>query len=91
MSRANYFPEERETIVRYDDLEGIWYFETNSFKHVNQFKKRAIADKAITIDKEEYNEGGNLIYIRAHWNKDFVNFSPYPTKKKNLIHNEQLE
>lgn len=28
-----YLPEERETVIRFDELDNAWYFETSVRKH----------------------------------------------------------
>ena len=32
-----YQQEERETVVRYDELENTWYIETNVRRHISKF------------------------------------------------------
>ena len=35
----SYLPEERETIVRYDEMDNCWYFESNVRRHVTKILK----------------------------------------------------
>ncbi|WEB05487.1 hypothetical protein [Streptococcus anginosus] len=34
-----YLPEERETVIRYDELDNCWYFESNVRRHVTKILK----------------------------------------------------
>lgn len=34
-----YLPEERETLIRYDELDNCWYFESNVRRHVTKILK----------------------------------------------------
>lgn len=35
-----YLPEERETVIRFDELDNAWYFETSVRKHITKIEKR---------------------------------------------------
>ena len=35
-----YLPEERETVIRFDELDNTWYFETSVRKHITKIEKR---------------------------------------------------
>lgn len=34
-----YLPEERETVIRYNELDNCWYFESNVWRHVTKILK----------------------------------------------------
>ena len=35
-----YLPEERETVIRYNELDNCWYFETSVRRHITKIEKR---------------------------------------------------
>ena len=56
-----YTLEERETIVRYDEMDKCWYFESNVRRHVTKILKMEHAFDE--IEKELENDF--CIYVRA--------------------------
>ena len=53
-----YLPEERETVVRYDELEKSWYFETSVRRHITKIEKRL---ELYEIISEELDDRGRRI------------------------------
>lgn len=83
-----YQQEERETVVRYDEQDNAWYFESNVRRHISKFLKMAKAFEELNEEKE----AGRVVSIRAKLS-DLDNFSVSPfvrNKRKgqtnNLIH-----
>ncbi|HGD6505585.1 TPA: hypothetical protein ACIZ50_002044 [Streptococcus agalactiae] len=68
-----YTLEERETIVRYDEMDKCWYFESNVRRHVTKILKMEHAFDE--IEKELENDF--CIYVRAKLS-DLNNFSVNP-------------
>ena len=74
-----YQQEERETVVRYDEQDNAWYFETNVRRHISKFLKMA---KAFEELHEEKEAGAKL--------SDLDNFSVSPfvrNKRKGQTNN----
>lgn len=74
-----YLPDERETIIRYDELENAWYFETSVRRHITKIEKRLDLYEIIS---EELDERGRRIYIRAKMIKGTVSPFAKPPRKK---------
>lgn len=74
-----YLPEERETVIRYDELDNCWYFETSVRRHITKIKKRI---ELYEILSEEFDERGNRIYIHAKMKKGTVSPFAKPPRKK---------
>lgn len=72
-----YLLEEQETIIRYDKLDKIWYYETNIYEHITKILKDS--ERYDVIDTEE--EKGRIIAIRAKI-KNLEDFSINPWAKK---------
>ena len=51
-----YLPEERETVVRYDELEKSWSFETSERRHITKIEKRL---ELYQIFSEELEDRGS--------------------------------
>ena len=82
-----YLPEERETIVRYDELENSWCLESNVRKHITKILK--MEDAFETINKEL--EDGRVISVRAKLaNLDDYSINPFVRKRRKLS-DEQRE
>lgn len=76
-----YLLEEQETIIRFDKLDKIWYFETNVYEHINKILKDI--ECYDVIDTEE--EKGRVIYIRAKIkNLEEFNIKPWAKKRKKM-------
>jgi hypothetical protein len=84
----SYLPEERETIVRYDEMDNCWYFESNVRRHVTKILKMEQAFDE--IEKEFENDF--CIYVRAKLS-DLNNFSvnPFVNNKRKLSEEQRLE
>lgn len=65
-----YQQEERETVVRYDEQDNAWYFESNVRRHISKFLKMAKAFEELNEEKE----AGRVVSIRAKLS-DLDNFS----------------
>ncbi|HFI0119234.1 TPA: hypothetical protein ACGPB3_000144 [Streptococcus suis] len=50
-----YLPEERETVINYDELEDTWTFETSVRRHITKIEKRI---ELYDILSEEIDERG---------------------------------
>lgn len=74
-----YLPEERETLIRYDELDDVWIFETNVRRHITKIEKRI---DLYEILSEELDERGRRIYIRAKMKKGTVSPFAKPPRKK---------
>lgn len=83
-----YTLEERETIVRYDEMDKCWYFESNVRRHVTKILKMEHAFDE--IEKELENDF--CIYVRAKLS-DLNNFSvnPFVKNKRKLSDEQRLE
>ncbi|WP_105157794.1 hypothetical protein, partial [Streptococcus suis] len=57
-----YLPEERETVINYDELADTWTFETSVRRHITKIEKRI---ELYDILSEEIDERGNRVYIRV--------------------------
>ncbi|SUN08228.1 Uncharacterised protein [Streptococcus acidominimus] len=68
-----YLSEEKETLIRYDELDKCWYFESNVRKHINKILK--LESYFETITKEV--EGGKIISVSAKLS-DLDNYSVHP-------------
>lgn len=81
-----YLPEERETIIRYDEQENCWYFESNVRRHVTKILKTEHAFEQ--VDKELENDF--CVYVRAKLS-DLENFSvsPFVKNKRKLSEDER--
>lgn len=84
----SYQQEERETVVRYDEQDNAWYFESNVRRHISKILKFEKAFEELIEEKE----AGRVVSIRAKLS-DLDNFSVNPfvrNKRKgqtnNLIH-----
>lgn len=74
-----YLPEERETVIRYDELDNCWYFESNVRRHITKIEKRI---ELYEILSEEFDERGNRIYIQAKMLEADV--SPFAKPKRKI-------
>lgn len=74
-----YLPEERETVIRYDELDNYWYFETSVRRHITKIEKRI---ELYEILSEEFDERGNRIYIQAKMLE--ANVSPFAKPKRKI-------
>lgn len=77
-----YLPEERETVVRYDELEKSWYFETSVRRHITKIEKRL---ELYEIFSEELDDRGRRIYIHAKLKEGTVSPFARPPRKKTTV------
>lgn len=58
--------EEQETLLRFDPISKLWIYETNYYQHINAILKHIEKNKdALTINKIEKDDRGNVTYIQA--------------------------
>ena len=74
-----YLPEERETVIHYDELENAWYFETSVRRHITKIEKRL---GLYEILGQELDDRGRRIYIRAKLKQGTVSPFAKPPRKK---------
>ncbi len=83
-----YLPEERETVIRYDELDNCWYFESNVRRHVTKILKMEHAFES--VEKELENDF--CVYVRAKLsNLDDFLVSPFVRKKAKLTEEQKRE
>lgn len=76
-----YLPEERETVIRYDELDDCWYFESNVRRHVTKILKMEHAFESV----EKELENNFCIYVRAKLsNLDDFSVSPFVRNKAKM-------
>ena len=81
-----YQQEERETVVRYDEQENAWYFESNVRRHISKILKTSKAFEELIEEKE----AGRVVSIRAKLS-DLDNFSVSPfVRNKRKGHTNNL-
>ncbi|HEM5158607.1 TPA: hypothetical protein U1277_001183 [Streptococcus suis] len=81
-----YLPEERETVINYDELEDTWIFETSVRRHITKIEKRI---ELYDILSEEIDERGNRIYIRVKMVDGNIN--PFAKPKLKLTEEQRRE
>ncbi|HFI0100947.1 TPA: hypothetical protein ACGORY_001542 [Streptococcus suis] len=81
-----YLPEERETVINYDELEDTWTFETSVRRHITKIEKRI---ELYDILSEEIDERGNRIYIRVKMIDGNIN--PFAKPKLRLTEEQRKE
>lgn len=74
-----YLPEERETVIRYDELGNCWYFETSVRRHITKIEKRI---DLYEILYEEFDERGNRVFIQVKMLEADV--SPFAKPKRKI-------
>lgn len=81
-----YSIDERETLIRYDEKDNCWYFESSVRKHINQIIKSETCFEQ--VDKEI--ENGIVIYVSAKLS-DLENYSvkPFVKTKRKLSDNQK--
>uniref|UniRef100_UPI003F68C0AC hypothetical protein n=1 Tax=Streptococcus pluranimalium TaxID=82348 RepID=UPI003F68C0AC len=76
-----YLAEERETVIRYDEQDNTWHFESNIRKHITKILKTE--DAFESVDKEI--EDGRVISVRAKLsNLDDFMVNPFVKNKRKL-------
>ncbi|MBF7075526.1 hypothetical protein ACLMK5_01595 [Streptococcus anginosus] len=81
-----YLPEERETVIRYDELDNCWYFESNVRRHVTKILKMEHAFESI---KKEF-ENNFCISVRAKLsNLDDFSVNPFVRKKAKMTEEQK--
>ncbi|QLB49653.1 hypothetical protein [Streptococcus sanguinis] len=73
-----YLPEERETVIRYDEQEDSWYFETNVRRHITRIQKRL---DQYEILAQELDDAGRVIYLQAKMIEGTVSPFAKPRRK----------
>ena len=81
-----YLPEERETVINYDELEDTWTFETSVRRHITKIEKRI---ELYDILSEDIDERGNRIYIRVKMIEGNIN--PFAKPKLRLTEEQRKE
>ncbi|HFU4085162.1 TPA: hypothetical protein ACGO7S_000062 [Streptococcus suis] len=81
-----YLPEERETVINYDELEDTWTFETSVRRHITKIEKRI---ELYNILSEEIDERGNRVYIRVKMIDGNIN--PFAKPKLRLTEEQRKE
>ena len=81
-----YLPEERETVINYDELEDTWTFETSVRRHITKIEKRI---ELYDILSEDIDERGNRIYIRVKMIDGNIN--PFAKPKLRLTEEQRKE
>ncbi|MCK4020087.1 hypothetical protein HCC62_09720 [Streptococcus suis] len=81
-----YLPEERETVINYDELEDTWIFETSVRRHITKIEKRI---ELYDILSEEIDERGNRVYIRVRMIDGNIN--PFAKPKLKLTEEQRRE
>lgn len=83
-----YLPEERETVIHYDELENAWTFESNVRRHVTKILKMEHAFES--IEKEFENDF--CIYVRAKLkNLEDFSVSPFVKNKRKMTEEQRQE
>lgn len=80
-----YLPEERETVIHYDELENAWTFETSVRRHITKIEKRL---ELYEVLDEELDSRGARIYIRVKMLAHLAAVSPF-AKTRPKISEEQ--
>lgn len=73
-----YLPEERETVIRYDEQEDSWYFETNVRRHITRIQKRL---DQYEILAQELDDAGRVIYLQVKMIEGTVSPFAKPRRK----------
>ena len=81
-----YLPEERETVINYDELEDTWTFETSVRRHITKIEKRI---ELYDILSEDIDDRGNRIYIRVKMIDGNIN--PFAKPKLRLTEEQRKE
>ncbi|WP_449456575.1 hypothetical protein [Streptococcus suis] len=77
----SYLPEERETVIHYDELDNCWYFASNVRRHVSKILKMEHAFER--VEKEFENDF--CIYVRAKLtNLEDFSVSPFVRNKAKM-------
>ncbi|MEQ9810326.1 hypothetical protein [Streptococcus jiangjianxini] len=76
-----YLAEERETVIRYDEQDNTWYFESNIRKHITKILKTE--DAFESVDKEI--EDGRVISVCTKLsNLDDFTVNPFVKNRRKL-------
>ncbi|MEW4354076.1 hypothetical protein AB1I63_04140 [Streptococcus pneumoniae] len=83
-----YLPEERETVIRYDEFDNCWFFESNVRRHVTKILKMEHAFDS--VEKELENDF--CIYVRAKLsNLEDFSVNPFVKNKRKLSEEQKAE
>ncbi|MDR2977401.1 MAG: hypothetical protein LBV19_08975 [Streptococcaceae bacterium] len=79
-----YSLEERETLVRYDEMDDCWYFESNVRKHITRILRNPEAVEII----DRQLENSRIIWLMAKLKVGFT-VAPFPRAKRILTDEEK--
>lgn len=79
-----YLPEERETVISYDEFDNSWTFETSVRRHITKIEKRI---ELYEILAEELDERGNRVYIRVKMTNGTIN--PFAKPKRQMTESQK--
>ncbi|KKF45232.1 hypothetical protein [Streptococcus uberis] len=83
-----YLPEERETVIIYDEKSNTWQFETTVRRHITKILKSSEAFDDIT---QEF-DGSNCISVRATLsNLDDFSVNPFVKSKRKMTDKQKQE
>lgn len=85
----SYLLEERETLVRYDEMDNCWYLESNVRRHITKILKQI--DAVEVISQEE--ENGRVVWISVKLtNLEDYSINPFVRKRtKRELSDEQRQ
>ncbi|AUT05440.1 hypothetical protein SPSF3K_00713 [Streptococcus parauberis] len=83
-----YLPEERETVIIYDEQSNSWQFESNVRRHITKIMKTPEAFDVITKELD----GTNCISVRATLsNLDDFSVNPFVKNKRKMTDKQKQE
>ncbi|MDT2749799.1 hypothetical protein P7H30_08700 [Streptococcus parauberis] len=83
-----YLPEERETVIIYDEMTNSWQFESNVRRHITKILKTPEAFDDITKELD----GNNCISVRATLsNLDNFSVNPFVKSKRKMTEEQKQE
>lgn len=83
-----YTTEEKETLIRYDELENCWYFDSNIKRHINRILRFESIFEYVNKELQE-----NKIISVSTKLSDLENFSvnPFVKTKRKLSKIQKIE
>lgn len=83
-----YLPEERETVIIYDEKSNTWQFETSVRRHITKILKTSEAFAEIIQEMD----GNNCISVRATLsNLDDFSVNPFVKSKRKMTDKQKQE
>lgn len=83
----SYFPEELGTVIRYDELDNAWYFESTHRQHISKILKMEYAFER--VEKEFENDF--CVCVRAKLtNLDDFSVNPFVKRKRKMSESKKL-